>query len=807
MTRLQPLLCARRPLGLAFLAVAVLAAGPTARAGLIATDIFRINADLAGDARWPSVAMDTAGNFACTWSRDGDAYARRFSRGGIPLMGDDVRVNADTAGTQMYPRVASDADGNFVVAWEHVIDTPYSRSIYARQFDAGGTPMTGDDFRVNADTADYHFVPSVAADADGNFVVAWERIGTGGTSDTRGIHARRFASDGTPRDSDDFKVDRGTFREVGAKPRVAMEPDGDFVVVWNDYDSGGSDYTVYARRYQASGTPVTGSVDVAGGDTDEYGVVRADVAVNANGDFAVAWNTRKFSHQIVRLQRCASDGSLLGGPFSAGWDYCTGRSAIACDQAGNFVVVTGLADTVEARRFTATGDPIGDVLIISDSTGTPWGLDVSMSPTGDFVVVWDNSEDVYGRVYHEAQATLATTPGDGGTLDFGNTLVGATASRLLEVQNAGEPTSSLSGTFPAAGGEFGHDTSEAFGPLGQGESDGRDYTYAPLGRGADSVGVTVTSDGGNSTITLSGTGVAPVNSVALVSNAGLVRIGTTGSAQVSVTNVGDGNLSGLGDVSNLRGDVALAPGSPPEFTGGTPVSLADGASQTFTYTYAPTSHGLQQAIVRGDFLNGSADGTNQPEIVDQTITGTGVGPVFDSSVPPGGVIDFGAVVLGGNALRQLLVSNISTDPNGGDPSLTDLTLLAAEITGPDAALFSLIGFSAGTVLSQAEADIFDIAFSASGPTGAKTAVLALTTDQGAALGESGATFTFGLTGTVLQTNGAIPEPAALGLVALGLAGLARRRRAQKPYDTHMGPIGRTGAGLPRVLSALLPTNH
>ena len=59
--------------------------------------------------------------------------------------------------------------------------------------------------------------------------------------------------------------------------------------------------------------------------------------------------------------------------------------------------------------------------------------------------------------------------------------------------------------------------------------------------------MTVTSDIGNSTITLTGTGVAPMQSVnATAANAGLVRTGTTKAASFTVHNIGDGNLGGNG---------------------------------------------------------------------------------------------------------------------------------------------------------------------------------------------------------------------------------------------------------------------
>ncbi|MBM4031436.1 MAG: choice-of-anchor D domain-containing protein [Planctomycetes bacterium] len=375
-------------------------------------------------------------------------------------------------------------------------------------------------------------------------------------------------------------------------------------------------------------------------------------------------------------------------------------------------------------------------------------------------------------------------------VDAGYVLVGQSGTASLAVNNIGDgnlsgrgPVSNLNGSAPPVVGEF--STPLVNMSLQDGESRVFTYTYTPASRGLDDLGASLSfmngkPDGTNAAhsvgFTLRGQGVAPQQQTVLLNNAGLVRIGTSGTARIGVTNQGDGNLSGLGAVSNLRGNVALLPGSPPEFTGGTPVNLADAASQTFPYTYTPTAHGPQQATVRADFLNGSSDGRNLAEILDVLITGEGVGPVFESSTPPGGTIDFGAVILGGNALRQLLVSNATIDPNGGNLSLTNLTLLAADISGPNASLFSLIGFTPGTVLGEGVASFFDISFSALGPVGDKEGTLTFTTDQGAALGEDGATFAFELRGTVSD----IPEPTTMALLLGGIAALGRRRGRKLP---------------------------
>ena len=85
----------------------------------------------------------------------------------------------------------------------------------------------------------------------GNFVVVWS--GTG-EEDTAGIYARRFdasAAHLTRRSS------ASTYRNNGQQtPAVAMDANGDFVVAWSGVGNGDAN-GVYARRYNFLGQPRT----------------------------------------------------------------------------------------------------------------------------------------------------------------------------------------------------------------------------------------------------------------------------------------------------------------------------------------------------------------------------------------------------------------------------------------------------------------------------------------------------------------------------------------------------------------------
>jgi hypothetical protein len=170
---------------------------------------FQVNVYTTNGQRSPSVAMDGQGNFIVAWGSLGSAgsdtdntstHARRLGADGLPI-GGEFQVNTYTTGIQGYAAVAADAAGNFVVAWRSFgssgSDT-LGYSIQAQHFGADGTPLGGE-LQVNTYTTGDQQLAAVAADGQGRFVVAWQSTGSSGT-DTSGpsiqaqrLHATFFA--------------------------------------------------------------------------------------------------------------------------------------------------------------------------------------------------------------------------------------------------------------------------------------------------------------------------------------------------------------------------------------------------------------------------------------------------------------------------------------------------------------------------------------------------------------------------------------------------------------------------------------
>ncbi|MBX9580434.1 MAG: hypothetical protein K2X87_09010 [Gemmataceae bacterium] len=148
----------------------------------------------------------------------------------------DIQVNTYTTGTQWFPSVAADATGNFVVVWSSYPGQDGSdEGIYAQRYSAAGVPQ-GSEFRVNTYTTGRQYSPTVAMDADGDFVVAWSSSpGSAGSSygqdgSSSGVYAQRYSAAGAAQGAE-FRVN--TYTTGGQmSPSVAVDTGGNFVVAW-----------------------------------------------------------------------------------------------------------------------------------------------------------------------------------------------------------------------------------------------------------------------------------------------------------------------------------------------------------------------------------------------------------------------------------------------------------------------------------------------------------------------------------------------------------------------------------------------
>jgi hypothetical protein len=327
---------------------------------------FHVNTYTTGQQFQPATVMHADGHFVVAWTGrvagepigNAGIFAQRYSAAGVPL-GEELRVSPPIANVDINfdASIAMDATGRFVVAWTARFQPSFELEIYARRFSATGVP-DGNAFAVNTYTDHFQSGSTAAMDADGDFVLAWSSVGQDG-SDT-GVYARRYDAAGTPQGVE-FLVNTQTI-DAQAEPSVAMRPDGSFVAAWSAAD--GADYDVFARRFDATGMAQGGEFRVNTHTTD---VQRAPSAATDNdGDFVVAWQSKD------------QDGSNYG---------------------------------VYAQRYGASGIPQGQELHVNTHTNNVQaGPSVAMDAGGGFVIAWTGNEQdgsgrgVYGQAFDAAGA-------------------------------------------------------------------------------------------------------------------------------------------------------------------------------------------------------------------------------------------------------------------------------------------------------------------------------------------------------------------------------------------------------------------
>ncbi|MCD4728414.1 MAG: hypothetical protein K8R46_12175 [Pirellulales bacterium] len=319
----------------------------------------------------------------------------------------DPIVNTTTIDDQNSSAVASDADGNHVVVWvsyDHieVVDPDADEddepvilinvNIKGQRFDGTARPV-GLEFTVNSFTDGNQLDPDVAMDNDGNFVVVWSGQGQ---NDQAGVYGRAYDNLGRAV-SDDFRVNQ-TIIDIQDEPAVAMDVDGDFVVSWTSYGQDGDLDGIYARRFTAQGVDKGGEILV--NTTVAQRQDNSDVAMDDAGNFVVAWRSDQQDGNSWGIygQRFAATGAALGGEFRANAYTLDDQidPVVAMDADGDFIVAwssmgqDGSGYGIYARRYTPAGVAKTASEFRVNQTTLNWQVtpDVGMAANGMFAVTW-----------------------------------------------------------------------------------------------------------------------------------------------------------------------------------------------------------------------------------------------------------------------------------------------------------------------------------------------------------------------------------------------------------------------------------
>jgi hypothetical protein len=273
----------------------------------------------------------------------------------------------------------------------------------------GNVGPAGGETAVNTNTAESVSTPNgttgnagpgmvanaMSADANGNYVVAWQSP-TG--SSTVAVSARVFNADGSPR-TGELAVGTGT-TGTGV-PSVAMAGNGQFVVAWQQGSS-----TISMAVYQPNGTLISNSNTISSNQLQ-------GVAADAAGDFAVLYAGKADRWRVAQptVQRYKPSGAANGSAITAASPRLLNYdSAIAMDGSGNFTVSWddyNNGGSVNFQRYTSAGRANGSpVVVAQSSTETLTLRSLAMNGAGQFVETWSiyspSGLPSYAQVYSAA---------------------------------------------------------------------------------------------------------------------------------------------------------------------------------------------------------------------------------------------------------------------------------------------------------------------------------------------------------------------------------------------------------------------
>lgn len=335
---------------------------------------FRVNT-MTADSQYSSsplaekaVAMDSQGNFVITWtslnqdgSREG-IYAQRYNSAGV-AQGGEFLVNSNTNDEQIWSSVAMDSLGNFVITWtSNNQDSAGGYGVFAQRYNSAGIAQ-GFEISVNSTIIGNQYLPSIAMDSTGNFVITWTDAGTG-------VYAQRFDALGAPQGGE-FKVN---LTLAGQWSSVAMDATGNFVITWQMQD--GSSWGVYARRYNSSGVAQGGEFQV--NSTTASAQEISSVGMDGTGNFVITWSSlnQDGSGNGIYGQRYNAAGVAQGGEFKVNTTTIGNQhfSSVAMDTTGNFIITWSSLNQdssnwgVYAQGYNSPGGVEGGEFIVNTYT-------------------------------------------------------------------------------------------------------------------------------------------------------------------------------------------------------------------------------------------------------------------------------------------------------------------------------------------------------------------------------------------------------------------------------------------------------
>lgn len=344
----------------------------------------------------PVIASSKTGNYAIAWvdTQKGtkDVYARIYDINGLPIT-EAFQVNTFSSQDQFLPAIAMNDSGAFVITWSSKGQDGDGYGVYARRYSASGTAY-GNEFKVNNSTKGDQWISSVGISSDGKFVITWQSFGQDGSA--FGIAGQRFDSSGYP-SSPEFLINTTT---IGSQEfcDVSMNNSGAFIVVWrsnqNGVTNGLKNTDIYGRKFNSSGLP-EGNEFVVSTTIGEQSF--PSVVLTNQGDYITTWNMKEIENTNYDIFAKISKGNSPAQSFKVSKnnraDQLT-KPSIALSDNGDFKIAwysdisNKFFTGMFVKSFKSNGEEQSSEEKIGTTGNTILQTDIAFDKSGNLLSVW-----------------------------------------------------------------------------------------------------------------------------------------------------------------------------------------------------------------------------------------------------------------------------------------------------------------------------------------------------------------------------------------------------------------------------------
>jgi len=373
----------------------------------------------AGDAIVPQISMDAAGNAVAVWFQtDGTRYSiwANHYTASTGTWNTATLISSNTAGDAQFPQISMNKAGNAIVVWHQYDGSTFSNIWSCRYTTATGTWTAPELIEFN-DTG-HAFIPRIAIDLFGNAIAVWYQADA---SNPPSIWSNRYSSStgtwGTPTliETDDAGY--------ATDPVIAMDKSGNAMAVWQQSD--GTRYNIWSNRFTAS-TGTWGTATLL--ETDNAGnALYPQIAIDAFGNAMTVWFQYDGTRDNIYSNRYIASTGTWGTPTLVETDNTGGAEypKVAIDISGNAVAVWQQSDgtrfNIWSNRFTASTGTWGTATLIeTDNAGDAVNPRVAVDGAGNVVVVWNQNDGTQSRIYSNRYVVSVGTWGTAKPIDTKN---------------------------------------------------------------------------------------------------------------------------------------------------------------------------------------------------------------------------------------------------------------------------------------------------------------------------------------------------------------------------------------------------